>query len=74
MSTQVLPALTRLTDGAVAVTKVDTEKYPDLATRFRIEGLPTLVLFVDGLEAARLEGLLPATEVASWVKKELKLG
>jgi thioredoxin-like negative regulator of GroEL len=31
--------------GQVTVAKIDTDKYPALASRFRIEGLPTCVLF-----------------------------
>jgi thioredoxin-like negative regulator of GroEL len=39
--------------------KIDTEKYPDLASRFNIHALPTLVLFKDGKVAERIVSLIP---------------
>ncbi len=36
---------------------VDADAYPNLASQFAIRGLPTLVLFTDGREAARRMGL-----------------
>ena len=37
--------------------KIDTEKYPALASKHRVHGLPTLVLFKKGKEVDRVEGL-----------------
>ena len=31
--------------GKLRIAKVDTEKYPQIGTRFAVEGLPTVVLF-----------------------------
>lgn len=38
--------------------KIDTEKYPDLASRFNIQALPTLVLFKNGQVADRIVSLV----------------
>ncbi len=43
--------------GRVRVCSVDADAYPNLASQFAIRGLPTLVLFTDGREAARRMGL-----------------
>lgn len=32
----------------VQVVKIDTEKYPSIANEYRIEALPTFILFKDG--------------------------
>lgn len=32
----------------VQVVKIDTEKYPELAAKYKIEALPTFILFKDG--------------------------
>lgn len=32
----------------IQVVKIDTEKYPNIANKYRIEALPTFILFKDG--------------------------
>ena len=34
--------------GKIMVVKIDTEKYPSIADQYRIEALPTFILFKDG--------------------------
>jgi thioredoxin 1 len=43
--------------GKVTVASVDVDACPNLATRYGVRGMPTLVLFRDGKEAARRLGL-----------------
>jgi thioredoxin-like negative regulator of GroEL len=43
--------------GRVSVGSVDVDVCPDLAAKFRIRGMPTLVVFRDGKEIARRIGL-----------------
>jgi len=38
---------TRLKDK-IQVVKIDTEKYPSIADKYRIEALPTFIMFKDG--------------------------
>jgi thioredoxin-like negative regulator of GroEL len=45
------------------VVKVDTEKYPALASRFSVTALPTMVLFKDGKVLDRIEGLPAKSEL-----------
>jgi thioredoxin 2 len=49
--------------GAVVVAKVDTDKLPDVAGRFGIRSIPTMILFRDGHEAKRLTGAMPAKQI-----------
>lgn len=51
--------------GSVIVAKVDTEALPDVAARFRIQSIPTMVLFRGGAEATRLSGAMPASAITS---------
>jgi thioredoxin 1 len=37
--------------------KVDVEKYPGLSNRFKIRGIPTMILFKNGKEVERIVGL-----------------
>ncbi|HET6379757.1 MAG TPA: thioredoxin [candidate division Zixibacteria bacterium] len=43
----------------IAVAKVNTDENQQLAMRYSIFSIPTLILFKDGREAARLVGYMP---------------
>ncbi len=45
------------------VVKIDTEKYPALATQDGVQALPTLMVFKDGESIHRLEGALSADQL-----------
>ena len=53
--------------GEAVVVKVDTEALPALGGRFRIRSIPTLAVFRDGREAARVSGARPASEIEALV-------
>ena len=52
----------------VRLGKVDTEAEPELAARFRIQSIPTLILFRGGREIARQSGALGADAIERWVR------
>lgn len=45
------------------VVKIDTDKYPQLASKHHIHALPTLVLFKQGKPVDRIEGVMPAEQL-----------
>lgn len=45
--------------GNLAVVKVDIDDSPELATRFNIQSIPTLIVFDGGEAKKTLKGLLP---------------
>jgi thioredoxin len=45
------------------VVKIDTEKYPHLASQYQVQALPTLVLFKQGQPIDRIEGVLPVEQL-----------
>ena len=51
--------------GAVIVAKVDTEALPNVAGRFAIRSIPTMILFKGGREAKRISGAMPAPAIVS---------
>jgi thioredoxin 2 len=64
----VAPELAKLAaskKGELVVAKVDTEELPDVAARFGIRSIPTMILFVGGREAKRISGAMPANAIAS---------
>jgi thioredoxin 2 len=54
-----LDAIASARTGTALVLKVDTEADPELAARFGIRGLPTVVAFRDGKESGRQVGAAP---------------
>jgi thioredoxin 2 len=51
--------------------KLDTERAPPVAARFGIRSIPTLILFRDGKEAARVSGAMDARSLSGWLAREL---
>ena len=56
---------------AVRLAKVNTEEATSLAQRFGIRSIPTLVLFKDGAELARISGALNHDQLIGWVRQHL---
>ena len=54
--------------GKLQIIKIDTEKYPELASQYQVYALPTLVLFKNGQPVERIEGALKAKEVVNKVQ------
>jgi thioredoxin 2 len=51
--------------GSVVVAKVDTDALPDIAGRYGIRSIPTIILFRDSKEAKRVMGAMPASDIAA---------
>jgi thioredoxin 2 len=50
------------------VVKVDTEQAQDLAARYQIRSIPTLMLFRGGRETARQAGAMDARSIVQWAR------
>jgi thioredoxin 2 len=64
----VAPELAKLAgerSGSVVVAKVDTDALPDVAGRFGIRSIPTMILFREGREAKRVTGAMPASAISA---------
>ena len=51
-------------DGKATIGKVDIDSEADLAARFNVSSIPTLLLLKDGEEAKRFVGITPKTDLA----------
>jgi len=49
--------------GRVAIAKINVDEEPELASRFRVQSIPTLVVFKNGAEQSRLVGLAPKRKI-----------
>ncbi|NES99843.1 MAG: thioredoxin [Sphaerospermopsis sp. SIO1G2] len=52
----------------IRIVKIDTEKYTQLATKYQIAALPTLVLFKQGQAVERIEGVVQAPQLVQHLK------
>ncbi len=66
---QMEPVVRQLEEAGFPVQRIDIDQQPDLAKRFRIEGVPTFVLVVDGQEVDRLVGAASYAELTQLVTR-----
>lgn len=55
----------------VRLGKLDTEAEPAIASRFRIHGIPTLVLLHKDRELARVSGAMTLPQLLAWVRQNV---
>ena len=53
------------------IVKIDTDKYPALASQYQIQALPTMVLFKDGQVIDRIEGAMTADKLVARLQPNL---
>lgn len=54
--------------GRALVLKVDTESHPELAARFRVQGIPNFVVLRNGQAVFQQPGLVPRSQMRSWLE------
>ena len=55
-------------DSSICIGKVDTEESPDLAKKYGIRGIPTIIIFKNGKEAERMSGVKPKSFYSDKIK------
>ncbi|MBD2576924.1 thioredoxin [Oscillatoria sp. FACHB-1406] len=63
MMAPILEQVNAQMNNQLQIVKIDTDKYPRLATQYQIQALPTLVLFRNGQPVDRIEGVLQAPDL-----------
>jgi thioredoxin 2 len=53
--------------GRVVVLKVDTERFPELASRYNVQGIPNFAVFARGSLQFQQAGLVDANTMKSWL-------
>jgi len=68
-----VPVLEKLSDSNkdIDIIKVDTDKFPDLAAKFMVQAIPTLILFDKGNSIATQAGFQNQDALEKWIKKSL---
>ena len=63
MMSPILEQVSAQMKNRLQVVKIDTDKYPRLASQYQIQALPTLILFKNGQPSERIEGLMQAPQL-----------
>ncbi len=54
------------------ICKINADESPAMAARYHVRGLPTLILFSNGVEKARMLGLTSKTRVTELLDKHIE--
>ncbi len=55
----------------VRLAKLDTAKHQEIAARYRIQSIPTMIMIQKGRELARTSGAMPADAIVQWIQQGL---
>jgi thioredoxin 1 len=69
MVAPVLEELAAESDGKYAIVKVNTDEVPDIAIKYSIVSIPTLILFKNGAAVDKVIGALPKEQLKAFVDK-----
>lgn len=64
-------AAARSLEPHVRLSKLDTEAEQQIAGRYGIHGIPTMILFRSGKEIARTSAAMPAAQIAQWARSHV---
>lgn len=56
----------------IKIVKVDIDEAMDLARRYGIMSVPTMLLFKDGKLLDQVTGFMPKTELVNWINERTK--
>lgn len=69
MITPILKELAKEMEGEASIVKVDVDAESELAQRFDVMSIPTLILFKDGKQVGRKTGFLPKPKLHDFIKE-----
>ena len=72
MIAPVIDAIANDYSGRVKTGKVNVDENPELARKFNIEGIPTVVVLKDGSEKERVVGLASKKKISDLLDKQLQ--
>ena len=72
MMPPILKELKELTGDTLTILKLDVDKNPAVAQAYRIQGVPTLILFQQGEVKWRQSGVMSAKQLKSVVDSNVK--
>ncbi|MGL6244391.1 thioredoxin family protein [Pseudomonas sp.] len=68
----ILADISTIYSGRAIIGNVDTNEQPDLATRFQIRSIPSILLFKDGAIVERVVGTLEKNAIEEMLDKAIR--
>jgi thioredoxin 2 len=68
MAAPEVSAVAREMAGRAVVLKVDTERYPEVASRYRVQGIPNFLVIRGGRVVMQRAGVTPRAEMRRWLE------
>jgi thioredoxin 2 len=68
MAAPEVSAVAREMAGRAVVLKVDAEQYPEVAGRYRVQGIPTFLVIRDGRVVMQRAGVTSRGEMRRWLE------
>lgn len=66
--TPILSEVKQKLGDQVSIVKIDVDKNPQIARKYQIQSVPTLIIFKKGLLKWRKSGVVPARELEKLIK------
>jgi thioredoxin 1 len=64
----VVAELAKTYEGRLTVAKLDVDQVPAVAAKFKVESIPTFIIFQDGKAVDMIRGARPKDQFAAWVE------
>jgi thioredoxin 2 len=71
MVSPIVERIARDNAGRLKLVKLNVDEAPALSQRYRVQGIPLLVMVRDGVEVDRLVGAAPLEQLRAWVAPHL---
>ncbi|CAN6235016.1 unnamed protein product [Urochloa humidicola] len=71
MVTRIVDEIAQEYDGTIKCYKLDTDDYPQIATAYSIDRIPTVLLFKDGEKIHSITGTLPKAVYVKAIEKSI---
>ena len=61
-------------EARVPVARLNIDEYPEIASRYEVLSIPTVMLFSDGEARGRVVGIRPLAHFENWLREVLPAG
>ncbi|GAB4277074.1 MAG: thioredoxin [Candidatus Rifleibacteriota bacterium] len=71
MMTPIIDSLSKKFEGKVVIAKVNVDNNPDLAAKFNVASIPTIIFFKGGKAVHTVVGVVPEAELEAQINSSL---